>query len=168
MAHYRVADAASHSLKTHSAETSLLAKKFAGKIGLDLIGELLGLLHDLGKYSFKYQCYIKSAVGLLGPEDKNYLDSKRLKGKIDHSTAGAQWIWKTSKDEVKINKLLAEIVSLCVLSHHSGLIDVFDITGEDKCSARLNKEFASTYYFEVQQKIDHSISSRITELIQNR
>jgi len=57
-------DAARHSVKTHSAETSVLTKRFASKIGLDLIGELLGLLHDFGKYSFEYQCYIKSAVGL--------------------------------------------------------------------------------------------------------
>lgn len=165
LAHYRKVDCARHSVKTHSVETSLFAKKFAGKIGLDLIGELLGLLHDLGKYSFEYQCYIKSAVGLLCPGDKNYVDAKRLRGQIDHSTAGAQWIWEALKDEVKINKLAVETVSLCVLSHHSGLIDVFDIAGEDKLSVRLNKNFTLTHYCEAQEKIDHSISARITELI---
>jgi CRISPR-associated endonuclease/helicase Cas3 len=165
LAHYRDVDAANHSVKTHSAETSQFAKKIAGKIGLDLIGELSGLLHDLGKYSFEYQCYIKSAVGLLCPGDKNYVDAERLRGQIDHSTAGAQWIWEALKDEVKINKLAVEIVSLCVLSHHSGLIDVFDIAGEDKFSARLNKNFTLTHYCEAQKKIDHSISDRITELI---
>ncbi len=165
LAHYRKVDCARHSVKTHSVETSLFAKKFAGKIGLDLIGELSGLLHDLGKYSFEYQCYIKSAVGLLFPGDKNYVDAERLRGKIDHSTAGAQWIWDALKDEVKINKLAVEIVSLCVLSHHSGLIDVFDIAGEDKFSVRLNKDFTTTHYCEAQEKIDYSISDRITELI---
>lgn len=165
LAHHRKVDCARHTVKTHSVETSLFAKKFAGKIGLDLIGELLGLLHDLGKYSFEYQCYIKSAVGLFSPGDKQYVDAKRLKGKIDHSTAGAQWISEASRDAVKINKLTSEIVSLCVLSHHSGLIDVFDIAGEDKFSARLNKNFTLTHYCEAQEKIDHSISARITELI---
>jgi len=165
LAHYRVVDAANHSVKAHSVETSLFAKKFAGKIGLDLIGELIGLLHDLGKYSFEYQCYIKSAVGLLSPEDGNFVDAKKYKGKIDHSTAGAQWIWEALKDEVKINKMAAEIVSLCVLSHHSGLIDVFDIAGEDKFSTRLNKDFNSTHYLEVQENIDHSISERLIEMI---
>lgn len=165
LAHYRDVDAANHSVKTHTVETSLFAKKFAGKIGLDLIGELSGLLHDLGKYSFEYQCYIKSAVGLLSPGDKQYVDAKRFKGKIDHSTAGAQWINEASRGAVKINKLTSEIVSLCVLSHHSGLIDVFDIAGKDKFSARLNKDFTLTHYHEAQKKIDHSISDRITELI---
>jgi CRISPR-associated endonuclease/helicase Cas3 len=167
LAHYRVVDAVSHGLNNHSVETSLFAKKFAAKIELDLIGELLGLLHDLGKYSFEFQCYIKSAVGLLCPWDKNYVDPKRYKGKIDHSTAGAQWICRALRDEVKIGKLAAEIISLCVLSHHSGLIDVFDIAGEDKFSARLNKDFTSTHFCEVQEQIDHSISDRITELIKS-
>lgn len=167
LAHYRAADAACHSVKTHSVETSVLTKRFASKIRLDLIGELLGLLHDLGKYSFKYQCYIKSAVGLFCSGDKDYIDAKKYKGKIDHSTAGAQWIWQALRDEVKINKLAAEIVSLCVLSHHSGLINVFDIAGEDKFSARLNKNFTSTHYFEVQENIEHSISDRITALIKS-
>ena len=46
LAHYRKVDCAEHSVKTHSVETSQFAKKFAGKIGLDLICELSGLLHD--------------------------------------------------------------------------------------------------------------------------
>ena len=46
LAHYRKVDGARHSVKTHSVETSLFAKKFAGKIGLDLIGKLSGLLND--------------------------------------------------------------------------------------------------------------------------
>ncbi len=165
LAHYRIEDAASHSVKKHSLETSLLAKEFAGKIGMNLIGELSGLLHDLGKYSFKYQCYIKSAVGLFRPGERYYVDAKKLKGKIDHATAGAQWNNEALKDAVKINKLAAEIVSLCVLSHHSGLIDMFDIAGEDKFSARLGKDFASTHYPEAREKIDQSISDRISELI---
>lgn len=165
LAHFRAVDAVSHSVEKHSVETSQFAKKFAAKIGLDLIGELLGLLHDLGKYSFEYQRYIKSAVGLLCPGNKDYLDPKKHKGKIDHSTAGAQWIWEALKDQIKTNKMVAEIVSLCVVSHHSGLIDMFDIDGEDKFSARLSRDFISTHYREVQQKIDPSILDRIAKLI---
>lgn len=165
LAHYRENDKTCHSIKTHSEETSLFAKKFAQKIELDLIGELMGLLHDLGKYAFKYQKYIKSAVGLLSPGHNDYIDPQKVKGKIDHSTAGAQFIYMMTKDLVKTDKLLSEIISLCVLSHHSGLINILDIAGDDKLSERLNKDFISTHFNEIQKKVDPQTSSRITELI---
>jgi CRISPR-associated endonuclease/helicase Cas3 len=167
LAHYRKADGAIHSVKTHLVETAVLAQNFAEKIGLDQIGELLGLLHDLGKYSSKYQCYIKSAVGLLCPKDKDFVDSKSFKGKIDHSTAGAQWVNEALKEATQLNKLEKEMIALCVLSHHSGLIDIFNIAGEDKFTKRLDKDHSSTYYAEVQNIVDQPILDRIVALVQS-
>jgi CRISPR-associated endonuclease/helicase Cas3 len=40
----------------------------AAKLGLDLAGELLGLMHDFGKYSLKFQKYIYDATGLINPD----------------------------------------------------------------------------------------------------
>jgi len=154
-----------HLLEDHLTETAELAEKFAVKIGLNQIGKLLGLIHDLGKYSFEFQCYIKSATGLLCPGDESYVNHKKLRGQIDHSTAGAQWISDSLKEEVKIGKLLKEVAALCALSHHSGLIDVFDIAGEDKLSSRLNKDFGFTHYHEVKDKVDCSIAKGISELV---
>ena len=48
----------SQSLATHLTETAAIAKMLAAKLGLDLAGELLGLMHDFGKYSLKFQKYI--------------------------------------------------------------------------------------------------------------
>jgi CRISPR-associated endonuclease/helicase Cas3 len=53
------------------------------------------------------------------------------------------------------------------VSHHSGLIDIFDISGGNKFSTRLNKEFSLTHYFEVREKINQDISKRIWELIKS-
>lgn len=67
---------------------------FAEKIGLARQGELVGLLHDIGKYSDEFQTYLTSAVGLLNQDgDEEFVDAKGLKGKVDHSTAGAQVAW---------------------------------------------------------------------------
>ncbi len=154
-----------HLLEDHLTETAELAEKFAVKIGLNQVGKLLGLIHDLGKYSFIFQCYIKSATGLLCPGDESYVNHKKLRGQIDHSTAGAQWISDSLKEEVKIGKLLKEVAALCALSHHSGLIDVFDIAGEDKLSSRLNKDFDFTHYHEVKDKVDSSIAKAISEIV---
>ncbi|MGD9157778.1 MAG: CRISPR-associated helicase Cas3' [Desulfobacteraceae bacterium] len=165
LAHYREADSAIHTIETHLIETAYYTKKFAGKIELESLGVLLGLLHDLGKYSFEFQRYIKSAVGLISIESKDYLDPKKNKGKIDHSTAGAQLIWELLEDKIKINKLIGEIIALCVVSHHSGLIDLFNIIGEDKFSERIKKDFIETYYYEMKQKIDSPIMKQINELL---
>ena len=42
------------SLWTHLKETSFLAGRFSDKIGLKEQGELLGLLHDLGKATSEF------------------------------------------------------------------------------------------------------------------
>lgn len=50
-AHYRKSDGIAQSLKEHLEGSSALASAFAGKIGLSSFGELIGLLHDFGKYT---------------------------------------------------------------------------------------------------------------------
>lgn len=42
-------------LEEHLEGVARLAGEFAGKIGLPMVGELLGLLHDLGKYRSEFE-----------------------------------------------------------------------------------------------------------------
>ncbi|MGC8492582.1 MAG: CRISPR-associated helicase Cas3' [Syntrophobacteraceae bacterium] len=163
LAHYRESDGACQSLEDHLEETARFAKRFAGKIGLDFIGEILGLLHDMGKYGSEFQRYLKSAVGLLHPGDKDYLDPGKYRGRIDHSTAGAQLIWETFRDQIKVGRIMAEILPLCLVSHHSGLIDMFSISGEDKFSVRLAKDSHETHLPEVRAKVSKTVLARIDE-----
>ena len=65
IAHKRKLDGERQSLETHLLEVGQIAGSLAKKIGLDRVGELLGLLHDLGKYSQEFQTYLKSAVAPL-------------------------------------------------------------------------------------------------------
>ena len=51
------------------------------------------------------------------------------------------------------------------LSHHSGLIDVFDITGEDKFATRMAKDFTGYSLSRNKQKVDQSILDRIVVLV---
>ncbi len=87
VAHVRAGSADYQSLQAHLHGVSRLAAEFASKFGCATHGELIGLLHDLGKFSEAFQTYIQSATGLLNQdEDEEFVDAAGLKGKIDHST----------------------------------------------------------------------------------
>ncbi|MBB3103283.1 CRISPR-associated endonuclease Cas3'' [Azomonas macrocytogenes] len=64
-AHYRKSDDTWQPLSEHLFGAAAWARIFARKLGMEHLGELLGLLHDLGKYSQEFPAYIKSAIGLL-------------------------------------------------------------------------------------------------------
>ncbi|MDX1251208.1 MAG: CRISPR-associated endonuclease Cas3'' [Gammaproteobacteria bacterium] len=82
------------SLRDHLDEVGKLSAHLAKKIGVGEAGNLIGLLHDFGKYSEGFQRYISSATGLVNPDEDEFVDFRGLKGKIDHSTAGSQLIWQ--------------------------------------------------------------------------
>ena len=150
MAHYRERDQTIQPLVDHLENTSLLAEKFAGKIGLGKVGKVLGLLHDVGKASSDFQNYIGSATGLIDPLADNYVDFKAKKGKIDHSTAGAQIIFRfLNEKESPEYKTVSQVLALCIVSHHSGLIDCLSPDGQDVFTSRIEKEEEKTYLADV-------------------
>jgi CRISPR-associated endonuclease/helicase Cas3 len=169
IAHRRESDEKEQSLETHLLEVSIIAKSLAAKIGLQDQGELIGLLHDLGKYSKEFQDYLKSAVGLIDQDEDDYVDAKSKKGKVDHSTAGAQLIWQELSKQGQIGQLVGQILSLCIASHHSGLIDCLssdtNSLGEDIFGRRMNKDDERTHLQEAQAKAEASILSRKEALV---
>jgi len=69
--------------------------------------DLLGLLHDFGKYSAEFPKYITNAIKKDDPEsdpdeDEEFEDPTGKKGKINHSTAGAQFLCHISGDKKTI------------------------------------------------------------------
>ncbi|NQT57373.1 MAG: CRISPR-associated helicase Cas3' [Bacteroidetes bacterium] len=165
IAHQRDKDGQKQSVSEHLIAVSKLARISTGKIGLPLIGELCGLLHDLGKYSQEFQHYINSALGNIDPDAEEYVDANGKKGKIDHSTAGAQHVWQKLQEGVSVRSLIAQIVSLSIASHHSGLLDCISPDGLDKFSIRIGKNDNKTHYTEVVENCEKPILSRIHEII---
>ncbi len=90
IAHVRKQDRKEQSLITHLTEASQLAERFAAKVGLSEIGKIMGLLHDFGKASVKYQNYLRTNEGLISPDEDGF-DPESKRGDIDHSTAGRNW-----------------------------------------------------------------------------
>lgn len=81
----------------HLKNTAQYTKKFTQNFNSSEIGELLGLLHDYGKYSDGFQAYIRGA-----------------KQKSPHSIIGALQLCKMLGKE-------GEFLSMPISGHHSGL-----------------------------------------------
>lgn len=125
VAHVRKSDEEKQLLKNHLVECAELSADWGEKIGLRKTSYLAGLLHDLGKFSSKFQEYLKKAVD----------DPKSVtRGSVDHSTAGGKLLFdychKNSRDP--FSYILAELVGNAIISHHSsrGLQDFFTAEGE--------------------------------------
>jgi len=87
-------------LKDHLDAVAQLTEKRAAKFGAGKLGKILGLSHDLGKYSKEFQ--------------------KRLEGsscKVDHATAGAQML------RSKFGRTIGQALAFTVAGHHGGLPD---------------------------------------------
>lgn len=88
-------------VKEHLESTARLCEKFSAAFGMESWGYCCGLMHDIGKYSLKFQDRLLNK----GP-------------KVDHATAGAKLCWDKGG--------MYQFLSYCIAGHHAGLPD----TGE--------------------------------------
>ncbi len=169
IAHRRKKDGESQALWAHLIEVSQIAGQLAQKIGLKEPGNLIGLVHDLGKASEEFDKYIKSGTGLIDPDADDYVDAVALRGKVDHSTAGAQIVYRAFSTKGVEGKIAAQILSLCLASHHSGVIDCLTPDGMDNYHGRMKKAEEKTHADEAlsnfndveRKKIDELLSSEV-------
>ena len=169
IAHRREQDGAVQRLEEHLFGVATKAEVRAAKIGLEKSGELIGLLHDLGKYSKKFQTYLQSAVGMINPDEDDFVDTQGLRGKVDHSTAGAQFVWEELSKRGQMGQVVGQILALCIASHHSGLIDCLssdaNSLGEDIFTRRMQKSDDRTHLREVTANMDERVVKRFNELV---
>lgn len=142
-------------LEAHLRNVAALTATFAGKAGLPSAGRLVGLLHDFGKYSDEFQHYILSAAGCLQSGEPGYIDPVANKGKINHSFAGGQHLWRRRHGNVW-KRAVAQMLALCVISHHSGLKDC--ITPERK------NAFVDNYMERSEEKTHHDQCERVCDV----
>lgn len=170
LAHVRDSDGQKQMLVKHLEGVAHISRSSAEKLGLALAGELLGLLHDLGKYSDEFQHYLQSATGLLNPDDdEDFVDANGLKGKVDHSTAGAQLVWRELSKQGPLGQIIGQILALCIASHHSGLIDC--LTSDPSSSVvdgytrRMGKPDEKVHLEEALSKVDAKILGRLQDIL---
>ncbi len=166
---------------THLLAVGDLAERLAAKIGFAEQGRLIGLMHDFGKYSSAFQEYmhliIEEQTNANPDNDEGSLEivnSKNLKGKIDHSSAGAQWICnrlipfvgKLQQQDEALTKYaltITQSLSICIASHHSGLIDSLS-TSENVFVNRLNKDDTYTHLQECCKNADPQLIQNVEAL----
>lgn len=103
-------------LRDHLTGVADLAGRFAAAFGEEAMGRLLGLYHDIGKYSKEFQEYLRA----------DEAEKKRRRGRIDHSTAGAQEIVKLGQGtgqgkSSRLSKGMAHVMAFCIAGHHGGI-----------------------------------------------
>ncbi|RGY96756.1 CRISPR-associated helicase Cas3' [Clostridium sp. AM58-1XD] len=110
-------------IEEHLTGTAVLAGQFAGTFSCSGWGYGCGMLHDIGKYSDKFQ--------------------KRLYGGAvtDHATAGARELYHRKNI----------IGAYCISGHHSGLLDggsAADAAGEATLRGRMEKPLENYHAFQ--------------------
>lgn len=147
IAHIRESDHAVQTIKQHAKEVEKLASRFGEKAGFSAMASLAGFLHDMGKHTHAFSIYIEKAV----------LESKISSKKIDHSTAGAKYLYEAyyvqeikTMEELEKN-LVIEMVGMAILSHHSGLQNFIQVDGRLSDYFRRVCEKELPYYREVKE-----------------
>ena len=167
MAHYCEEDGRIQTVETHLLETSELCSRFTAKLGLPISGWLLGLLHDLGKYSEVFQNFIHAATGLAGEQAR--IDSETMPAhERDHATAGAQYLWRQITDNTPATTRI-HIQALCaaLISHHSrsGILDFINLQGTSPYLKRIQKPDHETHLSQSLSKADASIIKQIEQFL---
>lgn len=165
-AHIREVDLAVQTVGEHSTETAQLAKEFGRKIQLENMAELSGFLHDMGKWTSEFSEYLHKVV----------IGKERLSPYIDHSTAGARYLYenyyfhnvgKQPGIEQWAQNLVVEIVGMVILSHHSGLQDFIGEDGKSDFIRRVHEK-ELPYYEEVVRNFEqvHENTATVNRLVQ--
>lgn len=121
-------------LEDHLALVAKYCSEFAACIKAHEFGRVLGMWHDLGKYSQEFQGYLHRENGF-----EAHLENVDPSKRVDHSTAGAQLAMRLFD-----NHPYGRILAYCIAGHHAGLADTISRSGSSGLDQRLKKAIPKT------------------------
>lgn len=148
-------------IEQHTHECIVGASLNAAKLGLARTAALIGALHDFGKWSDAFYKYMEAIAS-----GKN----REKRGSVDHSTAGAQYLWRYFMDghplREPFERYWIQIIALCCLSHHEGcLIDNLKPDGTNYFKVRITKDTEKSHYEEACNNIPEEEKIRIQAML---
>lgn len=132
----------------HLENVAKMTAAFAKKFSSEEFGYVIGLLHDIGKYSNAFQ--------------------RRIRGnneRVDHSTAGLQLSYEEFQQHIAL------ILGFCIAGHHGGLPDIgtnIDYKETPTLLGRLKKDLEDYSNYKSEIRIPKTINlDAIKKILQN-
>lgn len=118
------------SVQEHCIGTAEIVEKILEPMNLSNMGKMIGILHDMGKFTNEFSNYIKKASN----------GERVVRGSVNHTFAGVRFVLTTFREvQGSWNDLAAEIVAYSIGAHH-GLFDCVDEYGKNGFIHRLKQE----------------------------
>lgn len=102
----------------HAQAVAKLEKGYLAAVGLENTGKLLGLLHDMGKFTDEFDDYLNRA----------FHGEKVRKGSVIHTFAGVRYLleqFHRQGGQLSLQDVMIEVLAVSVGSHH-GYFDLWD------------------------------------------
>lgn len=122
-------------LSNHSSNVKEIAELLGEKIGCKYIAGLSGLLHDMGKYSDKFQDYISG-------------NSNLSRGSVVHSIVGSKFLTDiynkmhfNTAFKREMTGYVVEIVSNSIAAHHTSLKNMLNLEGISEYKEKIEQDF---------------------------
>lgn len=130
-------------VREHCDSVAKIAAVYGRLCGLENAGSLSGLLHDIGKYPVRFDDYIHGRTNV-------------KRGEIDHSFAGAKYIFEhLILPGVRGCSQAAQMIAHTIISHH-GLHDWCNLEHQDYFTERISKD---DDYMEVCEAVEGELSA---------
>ena len=106
LAHIRRDESAEQTIRSHLLRVGDLMAMYAAGLGLSSMAQLIGTLHDLGKCTRAFANYLEWC--------REHPGDYSQKGKVDHSTAGGQFLMRRYGNRGDAALLTVHIASLVI------------------------------------------------------